>query len=176
MGIESLKKQLLDDDTFLKYRSIRQTASAQLPYESLCDELERIQQSRAVRTAVHNLRPNQLLEVSLDEVNHRARLTEILVKAKRNRAMIQPVVDGVWNYIASTYVDELKTFKTSADRQSAISTVLNAGYTLISELDSLIEQCELVIKEIDQSSFSLSRVATLMELTIRNERLVNVDV
>lgn len=176
MSIDVLKKYLREDDAFTRYKSVRATASAQMPYDVLCDEIERIQVCRQARASTHDLMPKDLLSVSMDEVSHRARLTEVLVQAKRCRATIQPVVDGMWNYIASTYFEELKAFKTAGQRDSAISTVLNAGYTFIANLDSLIDQCELVIKEIDQTSFALTRAANLMELTIRRENIANVSI
>lgn len=176
MSLAELKEGLSEDNIFARYRSIRDTAAQQLPYESLCDEIAMIQAVRQARTSVHNMSPKNLLDVSLDEISQRARLTEILVKAKRASAMIQPVVDGLWHHITGTYAEELKSFRTKGERESAISAVLNKGYVLIAELDNLITQCELVIKEIDQTSFALSRIATLFELTIRHERLANVEV
>ena len=176
MSIAELKAELKEDNSFIRYRSIRETAERQLPFDKLCDEIEMIQQSRMARTSAHNMKPKQLLDVSLDEVSHRARLTEIMVQAKRARNDLAPVVDGLWHHIKSTYSDELRSFKTSGERDSAVSTVLNAGYKFISNLDSLVEQCTDVIKEIDQTSFSLTRVANMFELVIRHEKLVNVDV
>lgn len=176
MSLETLKGSLKEDTNFQRYRSIRQTASKALPYEKLCEELDRIMAARQVRSfATSSLQPRELLSVSMDEISHRARTTEILVTAKRRRHDLATVIDAVWTHVTVTYADELRDFKTKGEREAAVTSCFSLGYNLLSSLDSLIDQCETIMKDIDQTSFSLSRIASMFELTIRNGHLVNVE-
>lgn len=177
MALDDLKLVLKKDSRYLRYKSIGRTIEQTLPYETLCAEIDMIQTARKVRTAtLGDLQPRELLDVSMDEVSHRARLTEILVQAKRKRHDLAAIVDGVWGYIAAEYADELSTFRTKDDRSQAISSCMGKGYELLSSLDSLIDQCETTIKDIDQTGFALSRIANLFELVLRRENLVNVGI
>jgi c-di-GMP-related signal transduction protein len=177
MATEDLKSALKSDSEYRRYRSICSSVETSLPYEALCEEIDQIQVARQVRTsALSEMKPRELLSVSMDEVSHRARLSEILVHSKRRRHDLGAVMDGMWNYIASEYHDELKDLRTKDERSTAITAALKKGYAHLASLDSLVDQCETAIKDIDQTSFSLSRIASLYELIIRKEHLVNVDV
>lgn len=177
MAIDDLKLALKKDSRYLRYKSIGRTIEETLPYETMCAEIEVIQSARKVRTgSLSDLQPRELLDVSMDEVSHRARLTEILVQAKRKRHDLAAVIDGVWRYISTEYADELRDFRTKDERSQAVTTCMGKGYELLSSLDSLIDQCETTIKDIDQTGFALSRIANLFELVLRRENLVNVGI
>ena len=177
MSLRELREQLDDDSTFQRYRRIRQAAQASLPYDSLCEEIKQIQTLRQARSFARNkYDPKELLAVSMDEVSHRARLTEIMVACHRQHADLENLISAVWGHIATNFQDCLTDFRTKGDKETAIGTCFVTGNKMLANLSSLITQCELVIKEIDQTSFHLTRTANLLELVIRREQLVSVDI
>lgn len=177
MSIAELSEVVRGDPRYQRYLSIRKSAARLLPYEALSSEISLIQQARRVRSLqVSTLQPRDILDISLDEVSHRARLTEILVTAKRSYEELDGVVSSVSRYITANYSSHVSDLRTKGERDNVISTLFTKGYELLSSMDNLATQCELVIKEIDQTSFSLTRIANLYELVIRRESIVNVSV
>lgn len=175
MGLRALQEELKEDDKFQRYKAIRETAASRLPYDKLVSELDKIMSARQVRAYAKAPNPRQLLDVSLDEISHRARVTEIMKFAQSTRFDLSSVIDAVWEHAYTTYADALNDIKTKGDRERMVSTCFGKGNELLSQLDSLIGQCEMIVKDIDQASFHLNRVAAMFELLIRNDKLVNID-
>lgn len=177
MSIRSFREDIKEDKHYIRYVAIRATAAKALPYEKLCAEIDLIMVARQVRAyAVSKLQPRELLSVSMDEISHRARSSEILLVAKRSRSSLADVLDGVWNHVNVEYGEHLKEFKTKSERDGAVTSCFRMGYEFLGNLDSLIEQTEIIIKDIDQCSFGLTRAANLMELLLRRENLVNIEI
>lgn len=176
MGLEDLKNALQVDTNYLRYRSLRNNAAKTLPYEGCCEELDRIQASRLVRSTSYDMKPDKLLDISMNEVSYRARCTEILIIAKRRSADLGKVIDATRLYVSTTYAHLLLDLKTKGERDSTVASFFIKGVELQASLSSLAEQAELVIKDIDQTSFALTRIANVFELVIRREKLINVDI
>ena len=177
MSIEDIKHSLKSDDRWKRYRGIITSVNESFPLESLQQELDTIQRMRKVRTVnLKGVSPQRLLDMSMDEVQHRARLTEILIQAKKESALVDTLLDGMYAYIKGEYSEELKDWKSQADRNSVVERLLSKGYETQSGIASLMETVETLIKDIDQSSFTLTRAANLLELIIRRENIASVNI
>ena len=177
MSIADLKHSLKGDDKWKRYRSLLASIKETFPVESLQQEIDTIQKLRKVRgVRLNGISANKLLDMSMDEVQHRARLTEVLIQARREFARLDALVTGMYSYIKGEYAQELSSFKSQADRNSAVETLLSTGYEVLSQIEAISDTVELVIKDIDQSSFTLTRVANLIELTTRREHVANITV
>lgn len=178
MSLAAVKEALKQDAEWKRYRAIRSGIEESFPLESLNEELTRIQRGRKVRSvSFKGVSAQRLLDMSMDEVQHRARLTEILIQAKRESNILSALLDGMNSYVLGEYAEDLREgFKTQQDRRSAVDRLLSKGYSTLYGIQGVAETTELLIKDIDQSSFTLTRVANLIELTTRREHVANVSV
>jgi len=175
MALAEFRSALLKDTQFQRYKSIRDTAIRSLNYEALADEVQRIQDLR-INSLKENIKPRELLTLSMKEADHRGRLTKILVAASRSRADLSTVGDEMWMYAYARYAEHLADIRVKSDREAAVTACFKAGNEFIARMDALISLCEATIKDIDQSSYHLNRTAAMFELIIRHDKLVNVEV
>lgn len=178
--MKELKALLANSKEYKRYRAIIDDLDTSLSVEGIQQEVDLIITSRKLSVksvSFKSIGVNKLTEISWNEVSHRARLSELLVQMNRHSNMLESLLDGIRNYISSTFIEELRiNWKTQAERNSVLDSVLAKGYTLLSTVSGLSEEISLIIEDIDKSSYSLNRVANLLELTLRRESIVKVNV
>jgi hypothetical protein len=165
------------DPQWARYQSLCRNVAKRLPYETLCTELDQIMAGRKVRQcAISGLQPKDMVTISIDEIDKRARVSEILVGCRRLRMDLGAVVDAMFYHLSATYPEVMRGYKTKGERDTFITSMLNKGYELLGSLDSLESQCSTILNDIDQGGFALKRIADMLSLVIRRENLVDVQI
>ncbi len=175
MALSDFRAAVLEDSRYKRYLGLYETATHSINVPALTSELKTIAKIR-VEALKKKMAPRRLLDLSMEEVSHRARITEILVSVKSTKSTLSDVGTQVWIFCAAEYSSHLSDIRTKADRDAAVSSCFRKGDELIAKLESLVDMCSDLLKDIDQNSFSLNRVSGMYEILLRPERLHNVDI
>lgn len=165
LGGDQLKRKLLEDDTYKKYRNIVKTIKNKIDIEGIDEEIMRLHSGRISRT-LYGTTPggDKVMNAALQDASHRSRMAEIKVRISKQADILDITLDASRIYLSREFADEMPTIRTKGERVSYFDHYLSAGIVLHAKLNSLMSRIDILLKDIDQTSFSLQRCVDILEL------------
>lgn len=169
VSIKSLRSKLMEDNEWLRFRNVFKTAQEALNIGSTEYEVKSLHASRPARSlSAAKLSVAILQEATIGDLTARSRLTEIKLLVYRTEELLSTAIKQIRKYLASQYADEVKSLggTNAVTRTAILDRLLSRPIEYLSSLSSLTEQIDLIIKDIDQSAFSLNRSKELLQMLL----------
>ena len=141
---------------------------------ALIKEMEQLHASRKFRTftstdVISNFQ-KRMIVATLENSAHRSRIVEIKVMCFKVNRLLKEHIKITYTYISTKYQSDLKiAFSTAKAREDAINSILEEFIKLSEKLNTAIEIAEFIIKDIDQSYFSMTLLQKVMEQSFKRE-------
>ena len=104
------------------------------------------------------------MKAALQDSSHRSRMAEIRVRISKQADILDITLDATRIYLAKQFADEMYDIKTKGERGEFFNPYLTSGLTLHAKLVSLMSRIDVLLKDIDQSGFSLKHCVDILEL------------
>jgi hypothetical protein len=158
-------KIIKNDDVFIRYQDIVATIDKRIDTSKITNEAKLLHAERKSRT-LKGTRPtnDQLYEAVARDLAVRSRLTELklnLTVESDNLATAQTTIAA---HLRVSYAEFMTEYKTQEDKKVLLRRVLRKGTELLERINSVSDQLDLLIKDIDQASFSLSHLVSLFKI------------
>lgn len=169
VGGESLKRSLLEDDTYKRYRNIVKAIKDKIIVDDMDDEINRLHSGRISRT-LYGTTPggDKIMNAALQDASHRSRMAEIRVRVSKQADLLDITLEATRIYLARQFADEVPDIRTKSERMAYFDAHLTNGIVLHSKLKSLISRIDVLIKDVDQTGFSLKHCVDILELVYHN--------
>ena len=134
--------------------------------------------------STHKLRPIRRLDIRepgfLDNVidantmdqRTRSRFSEIIIECSRAIDKLDELLDYITQYLLTTYGVALRGYRTKEERMYVIHSVLRTYRKYKKSLTTLREEAKLVIHDIDQGAWALSRCIEALKIHAHKEHIV----
>lgn len=171
----TLRQEIQGDDYFIKLRTMFETGkSFQIDPKSLLSEMARLQSIRiSSRIDYKGDFVRQLIETSSRDQSYRSRLAEIQFSAFRAKHVLSKSVARIRDYLLREYwTDIAKEYRTVKERSDFVDGVLVEFIEFCNDMDHLCSQADILIKDIDQSSWSLKLMRDAVEIHTKREHVL----
>ncbi len=159
--IEDLK----DTDDYLRYRRIIKRLAEETDLIKTAEEIGRLHSGRKSRSLFGSeLSADKIIEANLQDTSYRSRLVEIRIDLAKILSLATTTLDTVKSKVYQTYTEDLKVFKTKGERMSYVESFLTLGTMFTKRVEDLSDQLDLVIKDIDQTSFTYKNAIQILEI------------
>ena len=163
-----INKKLKVDETFTKFKRIVKNAT-QVDIALLLKEVENLHSGRNIRSLKGKaVSPTRLMNVCAEDTAYRSRLVEINMTFMREYGPLKLAHETIKDYLNSKYGSGLGV-RSIADREAVWNSVLLDSRTRMIKLEDAIELTEMVIEDIDKSSFSLKHLLQTLEIISKRE-------
>ena len=168
----SIKPLLRKDQTYLKWRRIRQQAEKVLAERGI-DEVMELHKLRASTTGhlIEARDAASIIDASTKDQSYRSRIVSLLVKTSRTYNHLLAATDGLHNYILVQYGRQVP-YTTKTDKVTYVKTLLETGYSALNRLKTTIEACDHVLTDIDKCAWALSTAVKGLEMRTKREHIV----
>jgi hypothetical protein len=115
-----------------------------------------------------------VISASLEGQVLRSRLTAIKIDCYKNLKKIDDYRENIQKYLFVTYKDELDKlgYKTQADKGYIINCLFIEVNRFLESLKTLDETVEFLIKDIDQQSWTLKNIISVLELVVKSGKIL----
>lgn len=156
-----------------KFKRMLENGDFSVNVSEFLDELDRMHKTRTVRLitkkdVLHNAQ-NKLIDASIQNQAYRSRCVEIKMLCYRVESNITQHKEVLINYLKTTYKKALSIYKTNAERDSVIETILSDSSWVIQQLQMIQELSDMIIDDIDKASWSLKTLIEVLKLASKPE-------
>lgn len=163
--IPDLKELMSEDEKIQRYRRIVSNIKKSIDLEKLDAELARLHAGRLSRQLYgKHPSPDSLINAALQDAANRSRMAEIRVEATRQLSILEVAIDSVKKYIMHEYKDHMIGIKTKGERVGFAEQRLTSGVDFAKKVENMIERADFLIKDIDQTGFSLKHSIACLEI------------
>lgn len=104
----------------------------------------------------------------VQDLSYRSTMTEMLATATAARIRMTRLLDALEFYLHSKYAQDLKAVGAAKERERFIMSVLRKHYDFLSNVEILISEIDLYIKDIDKSGFGATSMANTQVILSKN--------
>ncbi len=170
--LKRIRLKVKEDKRYKHLRSIYKTNDLfQLPLAEYQDEARKLFKMRKIRTL--NIRDthalNKVAESIVEDQAYRSRMTEILTSILSASKLLNDLLERFQDYAAVTYAKDLKSVGAAKERERCIRNIMAEYYRYADQLELLISEIDLYIKDIDKSGFSYRALVDTLELINQRE-------
>ena len=126
-------------------------------------EVDKLHAKRLVRslktTELVNSFQRKFTDAALQNQAYRSRIIAIKKRCYNVSADLEEHLDTLRGYLRTKYPVSLSEYKTVADKNAAINSVLEKPIKLLSDLSRMDVGLEMIVKDIDQASWSLKAIS-----------------
>lgn len=171
LDIDDLK----EDAKFKQYRRIVKEIERSVDIEKLTTEVNRLHSGRKSRN-LHGKTPSgeSLMEASLQDSSNRSRMAEIRVETYRQQSMLEEAISAIKRHLMNEYRESFSGLRTKGERVAYVEQFLNRGLLLNSKLENFMERIDFLIKDIDQTGFSLRNAINVLEIVYSRNNNKNI--
>lgn len=169
MNFKQLRAELDEDVNFTRLRQVYTTCQKALNIERTESEIRAQHAGRSSRTLTSGkMSITALQKATSEDLAARSRLTEIQLMVYRTEELLAVSIKSMRKYIASQYRDELIEIvgNTKTERDALVERVLSVPIAYLSSLSVLSKQIDSIIKDIDQASYGLNRLDSLLKMQL----------
>jgi hypothetical protein len=167
-SVDNLLKTIRADPKYKKFKLVVQRASERLKIENDRNEALALHLARTSGTLYGKKQysARSLLEAEANDMAARSRWVHIRVQASIHLNLLDEACDAIKRHIFTQYYDELRGFSNEQQRKALVERVQGVAMDLITDGKSLLEMLDQLIKDVDQSNFSMGRMVDLLELVM----------
>lgn len=167
--VQEFSSTTLENDSRTKalYKELEE-GSYSLDSSSLVSEIKMLHSNRKSRILIENSSRNttKLIKALAQDSAYRSRIVEINVTCREKQEALKDHLDKLKNYLRIKYHNELKTeYKTITDRKAVIDSALFDANARLKEMDRVIKIGDMIMEDIDQTGWSMQRIAKIIEIT-----------
>lgn len=162
------------DPQYKKFKKLLNTTMSDIDIDMLIKELSTLHISRVspklktqvvIRDSV-----NELVNSSVDEIGTRSRCTTIKMTALQAKLNIDEYYRHLSKYLLSKHGAALKKSgdTTLTAQKATVDVYLRLFIEARNSLENLMKLVDIVLEDIDQASFGLSRIKDVIELAARD--------
>jgi hypothetical protein len=168
MSIKELRNSLKTDDSVRKFLRIFESSLSALSVPSVQQELASLHAARKSRSlSSASVTAAKLQDAILVDSYTRSRMVELKVLVHRNSELISSALSAVKKHVLVSFADEVSAVaRTKYERDHAIDRVFQNAVHHKAELASLSEEIDLLLRDIDQTSFALRNTAELLKVIL----------
>ncbi len=156
VGGDRLRKQLLNDDAFKRYKVLVKTLKEKYDFDAMLDEVHTLHDGRMSRNLKGtNPGPQKIADAALQDGSYRSRMASLYARMIERRDLLEITVSAAKAHIQSNYGNDLPGFRTKGERSAYLDSYVAGGVKLLSRIDTLLKVIENYIKDIDQMHFQL---------------------
>ena len=162
-----------DDDIKAALDTLDSSDACHFDFKKVLIEIDRINRKRAL----HDLASvegrsgflTKLSEVSMLDQSMRSILSKEKVNAIRVRNEVQLVLLAAETHVLATYYVQLHDagLTTEKAKRASIKDYFKTDWDKVERLNSVIEQIDVVLKDIDQAHFAMQLAQNSLSLTIK---------
>lgn len=162
----SLIKEIRNDPVYRTFKEMFERVQQQINTDKDYKEVVMLHESRTSR----NLRggdrysPEKLIDANLVDLSVRSRLVRIRAKSTKQIAHLESGMEAVGNHVMTEYAEDLRDYKTEAQRRALIARVMKAAKAFVADVEAVNNVIDSIIKDIDQASYHLKASVDLLKL------------
>lgn len=164
----TLKLDLKREPKLVRVVNVYESVKSNIRFEDIASELETLHSSRrSPRLGLKAITLSTLQTAITADLQVRSRLVELRSMLSKNHAMISVAIESGANHVRSAYANELKQmYGTAAERNSAIENTFERFVKLKHSIETLIDDIDIKIKDIDQASHHLRNLVDIARMTL----------
>jgi len=169
MSIKELRDSLREDPNLKRFSSVYKTVRGSMNMERIEQEVRFLHTNRSARSlTAAKISPTVLSRANVEDLSARSRLTEIKLMCYRTSELLSISLDRARSYVRTEYRDEVLEVsgRTKSEKDTALNTLFEGPISFLREVESLSDQIDMIIKDIDQSSFNLRRLQDLLAIQL----------
>ena len=156
IGGDALKKVLLKDDAFLKYRRLVKSMREKYDLDAMLEEVHTMHDGRSSRNLKGtNPGPQKIADAALQDGSYRSRMAAMYARLIERKDLLEITINAAKMHIASEYGTAIPSFKTKGERASFLDTYVAGGVKALSRIETILKVLETYIKDIDNMHFQL---------------------
>lgn len=169
--MSKLSKLLRKDRKLDTYRSLIEQAGSK-KFRRLLDEVKELHEKRVTSRMDKIRTADEIRKAGLRDQSYRSRCVTLLMQIVEARNSITDAVNATSAYIETNYRKEILASgaKTVNDRAQTVRTLLAESHTALDNLESMEEQAQLVVDDIDKCAWALKTALNAMELIQAREK------
>lgn len=158
------KDSLRSDPVVIKFLNVVRTSKSSINISDVTKEVQLLHSTRKSRTLTSaKLSPSRLIDAILTDQYCRSRLIEIKTLVYRNSELLSTSWKATRRYIRQSYNLESST---KAERDEELDNMFPNAMSLKEEMSCLSDQIDLIVRDIDQCSYSLSSTKDLLKMVL----------
>lgn len=167
VDLDDLLRSIQEDPKFKKFREIVKNVRTKLRVEADRQEAMSLLANRSSRT-LHSDRkqfsPKAVAEATANDMGARTRLVELRVKSKVQVDILEDACKAIKSHVITEYSEEMAGYSNAEQRNALIERIQGTARTLIVEGTAMINLFDDIIKDIDASSFGISRLSEMIQV------------
>lgn len=172
-AVKELKRRLKQDETWQKYRRIVQHSWDE-SFDTFLDEIQKMHKGRAIRIlGLDSSHPSgkKLAKAAMVDQAYRSRCVEIVMTITRNKNNLKYAIDTIKKHIEANYRSDLINLgiRGVTDRKQAVASLLAIATRKLSDMDTIIEIADMVIRDIDQATWSIKHAVDSLQIATKRQ-------
>lgn len=171
-----LDKKLNKDPKYQKFRLLVDKNKFSIDSTEITKELKTLHVTRIVRSLdpknLINDNQSNLINASIQNQAIRSRVVEIKMECYTKYNLLDNYVSKLKDYLISQYNDDFKELKTIKEKQGYLSNFFSGETTMLNEINTVIEICDILIEDLDKSAWSIKALVELLDLTVKRENII----
>jgi hypothetical protein len=172
-AVKELRRRLKTDETWQKYRRIVEH-SWDTSFDTFLDEIQKMHKGRALRIlGLDSSHPSgkKLAKAALVDQAYRSRCVEIVMTLTRNRNNLHYAIDTIKKHLDANYRSTLITLgvRGVTDRKQLIASLLSSATRKLSDIDTIVEIADMVIKDIDQGTWCIKHAVDAIQVATKRQ-------
>lgn len=155
---------ILNDDNYKKFKDtwgrIENTLKDEEAVEE-CKTLHNARLSTKIRDNKGQFSVQQLYDANAIDLSTRSRMVYLAANLKLRLSKLETAFDAIQNYIINRYTEDLRTIDA---KNKFAKRVLNSYIKRINTANAALEFIEALIKDIDQSGYSMRNIVDCVKL------------
>lgn len=172
---QSFRLMLKKDTKWARFKAVYDT-TYKPEFDEYIDEIQLLHKTRSIRVLGIKSAPSgkTLADASMKDQAARSRCVEICINVVRSRNYLAITMNTVSSYMNAEYGSFMATLgvRTISDRRELVESMFGPAQRMIDKLDTITEIADLVIKDVDMSSWALKTTVTALEIATARERTV----
>lgn len=166
VDVEGLLSAIRKDVKYRKFKLVVQKAGERLKIEHDRNEALALFSARTSRTLSGKKQYSaaSLLDAEAIDMSTRSRLVQIRVQSSIHLDLLDEACDAIKRHIFTQYHEDMRGFSNEAQRKALIERVQTVAMDIMTEGKSLLDMLDHLIRDIDQSNFSMGRMVDLVEM------------
>jgi hypothetical protein len=164
--MKRLHEQVVGSEKYARFTAVCEKMVA-TDVRALIDEVERIQEERSSRPLILKPSTKRIVAMNMQEQAMRSRVIYIALSARKSYDLLNFSCDTIHEWIISQFRSQLTGNQSEKFYTASRFTVKYRQHLTL--LATLLEVCDMVVKDIDSSSWRLKSVVSTLELESRPE-------
>jgi hypothetical protein len=170
---KELAKEIRSNPRFVRLRNnFDSLPMYQLPLDDYHKEVITYHKARSIQR-LNNKSPDfidSVVEACTTDISTRSRMTYITIVCVKSSKSLDLAIDLLSDYLMSNYSDKIKKIaSTISERQKFIDSVLRDFKEYVRKVETLKLCCELLVKDIDQSSYQMKMIVETFRIDRKPE-------